>query len=139
MKQSTHEITFQTTGSSLLNITEPIKNWVRKQDVKNGLLTIFIKHTSASLTIQENADPDVLYDLNNFFRKLVPEDALLYRHNEEGADDMPAHIKSALTQKQFSIPIKHHDMAMGIWQGVYIFEHRAQAHKRTISLHIFGE
>jgi len=139
MKQSTHEITFQTTGSSLLNITEPIKNWVRKQDVKNGLLTIFIKHTSASLTIQENADPDVLYDLNNFFRKLVPEDALLYRHNEEGADDMPAHIKSALTQTQFSIPIKHHDMAMGIWQGVYIFEHRAQAHKRTISLHIFGE
>lgn len=139
MKQSTHEITFQTTGSSLLNITDPIKNWVRKQDVKNGLLTIFIKHTSASLTIQENADPDVLYDLNNFFRKLVPEDALLYRHNEEGADDMPAHIKSALTQTQFSIPIKHHDMAMGIWQGVYIFEHRAQAHKRTISLHIFGE
>ena len=139
MKQSTHEITFQTSGSSLLNITEPIKNWVRKQDVKNGLLTIFIKHTSASLTIQENADPDVLYDLNNFFRKLVPEDALLYRHNEEGADDMPSHIKSALTQTQFSIPIKHHDMAMGIWQGVYIFEHRAQAHKRTISLHIFGE
>jgi secondary thiamine-phosphate synthase enzyme len=112
---------------------------VRKQDVKNGLLTIFIKHTSASLTIQENADPDVLYDLNNFFRKLVPEDALLYRHNEEGADDMPAHIKSALTQTQFSIPIKHHDMAMGIWQGVYIFEHRAHVHKRTISLHIFGE
>jgi secondary thiamine-phosphate synthase enzyme len=139
MKQSTHEITFQTSGSSLLNITEPIKNWVRKQDVKNGLLTIFIKHTSASLTIQENADPDVLYDLNNFFRKLVPEDALLYRHNEEGADDMPAHIKSALTQTQFSIPIKHHDMAMGIWQGVYIFEHRAHVHKRTISLHIFGE
>jgi secondary thiamine-phosphate synthase enzyme len=139
MKQSTHEITFQTTGSSLLNITDPIKNWVRKQDVKNGLLTIFIKHTSASLTIQENADPDVLYDLNNFFRKLVPEDALLYRHNEEGADDMPAHIKSALTQTQFSIPIKHHDMAMGIWQGVYIFEHRAHVHKRTISLHIFGE
>lgn len=139
MKQSTHEITFQTTGSSLLNITEPIKNWVRKQDVKNGLLTIFIKHTSASLTIQENADPNVLYDLNNFFRKLVPEDALLYRHNEEGADDMPAHIKSALTQTQFSIPIKHHDMAMGIWQGVYIFEHRAHVHKRTISLHIFGE
>ena len=139
MKQSTHEITFQTTGSSLLNITEPIKNWAREQDVKNGLLTIFIKHTSASLTIQENADPDVLYDLNNFFRKLVPEDALLYRHNAEGADDMPAHIKSALTQTQLSIPIKHHDMAIGIWQGVYIFEHRAHAHKRTISLHIFGE
>ena len=139
MKQSTHEITFQTTGSSLLNITEPIKNWAREQDVKNGLLTIFIKHTSASLTIQENADPDVLYDLNNFFRKLVPEDALLYRHNAEGADDMPAHIKSALTQTQLSIPIKHLDMAIGIWQGVYIFEHRAHAHKRTISLHIFGE
>lgn len=112
---------------------------MREQNIKDGLLTIFIKHTSASLTIQENADPDVLYDLNNFFRKLVPEGRLLYRHNAEGADDMPAHIKSALTQTQLSIPIRNQNMAMGIWQGVYVFEHRAHAHKRTLSLHMFGE
>uniref|UniRef100_UPI003F6A5203 secondary thiamine-phosphate synthase enzyme YjbQ n=1 Tax=Pseudemcibacter sp. TaxID=2943293 RepID=UPI003F6A5203 len=92
-----------------------------------------------SLTIQENADPDVLYDLNNFFGKLVPENALLYRHNAEGADDMPAHIKSALTQTQLSIPIRNNDLNMGIWQGIYIFEHRAHAHKRTLVLHILGE
>lgn len=139
MKQSTHEITFQTTGSSLLNVTDPIKNWMRAQNIKEGLLTIFIKHTSASLTVQENADPDVLYDLNNFFRKLVPENTHLYRHNAEGVDDMPAHIKSALTQTQVSIPIINYELALGIWQGVYIFEHRAYAHKRTISLHIVGK
>ena len=139
MKQSTHEITFQTTGSSLLNVTSPIRDWVQSQDIDEGLLTIFIKHTSASLTIQENADPDVLFDLNNFFRKLVPEDSLLYRHNAEGPDDMPAHIRAALTQTQLSIPIKNKNLNMGIWQGIYIFEHRAHAHKRTLSLHIMGE
>ncbi|MBT5766285.1 MAG: YjbQ family protein [Kordiimonadaceae bacterium] len=139
MKQSSHEITFQTTGASLLYVTGPIQDWIGSQDIKNGLLTIFIKHTSASLTIQENADPDVLYDLNNFFGKLVPENALLYRHNAEGADDMPAHIKSALTQTQLSIPIRNNDLNMGIWQGIYIFEHRAHAHKRTLVLHILGE
>lgn len=139
MKQSSHEITFQTTGSSLLNVTGPIKDWIDSLDINEGLLTVFIKHTSASLTIQENADPDVLHDLNNFFGKLVPENTLLYRHNAEGADDMPAHIKSSLTQTQLSIPIKNNNLNMGIWQGIYIFEHRAHAHKRTLSLHILGE
>lgn len=139
MKQFSHSITFQTTGSSLLNVTGPIREWVREQGIFEGLLTVFIRHTSASLTIQENADPDVLYDLNNYFRKLVPEDQRLYRHNAEGPDDMPAHIKSALTQTQLSIPIDAGDMTLGTWQGIYVFEHRAHAHKRTISLHLMGE
>lgn len=139
MKQFSHSITFQTTGSSLLNVTGPIREWVREQGIFEGLLTVFIRHTSASLTIQENADPDVLYDLNNYFRKLVPEDQRLYRHNAEGPDDMPAHIKSALTQTQLSIPIDAGDMTLGTWQGIYVFEHRAHAHKRTVSLHLMGE
>lgn len=139
MKQFSHNITFQTTGSSLLNVTGPIRSWLDEQNCKQGLLTIFIGHTSASLVIQENADPTVLYDLNNFFRKLVPEDERLYRHNTEGADDMPAHIKSALTQTQLSIPVNEGQMSLGTWQGVYIFEHRSHAHKRTISLHLIGE
>lgn len=139
MKQFSHNITFQTTGSSLLDVTGPVRMWVRDQGITEGLLTIFIRHTSASLTIQENADPDVLFDLNNFFRKLVPEDGRLYRHNAEGPDDMPAHIKSALTQTQLAIPLAGGDMTLGTWQGIYIFEHRAHAHKRTISLHLLGE
>ena len=139
MKQFSHEITFQTTGSSLLDVTGPISRWVDEQEISQGLLTIFIRHTSASLTIQENADPSVLYDLNNFFRKLVPDDTRLYSHNAEGADDMPAHIKSALTQTQLTIPVSAAAMVLGTWQGIYIFEHRAHAHKRTISLHLIGE
>ena len=139
MKQFSHSITFQTTGSSLLDITGPIREWVSDQGLSEGLLTMFIRHTSASLTIQENADPDVLFDLNHFFRKLVPEDERLYRHNAEGPDDMPAHIKSALTQTQLNVPLTANDLMLGTWQGIYIFEHRAHAHKRTISLHLMGE
>ena len=139
MKQFSHSITFQTTGSSLLNITSPIRDWVYGQGISEGILTVFIRHTSASLTVQENADPDVLYDLNNFFRKLVPEDQRLYRHNAEGPDDMPAHIKSALTQTQLTVPVFSGDLTLGVWQGIYIFEHRAHAHKRTISLHLMGD
>lgn len=139
MKQVSHEITFQTTGSSLLDITGPVRSWVNSLGISEGLLTVFIRHTSASLTIQENADPDVLYDLNNFFRKMVPEDSSLYRHKAEGPDDMPAHIKAALTQTQVSIPIADRDMMLGTWQGLYIFEHRTHAHKRTVSLHLIGE
>ncbi len=139
MKQFSNEITFQTTGSSLLDITGPVKSWVNEQAIEQGLLTVFIRHTSAALTIQENADPDVLYDLNSFFRRIVPESSSLYRHNAEGADDMPAHIKSALTQTQLTIPIVDGELVFGVWQGLYIFEHRAHAHKRNISLHIIGE
>jgi|TARA_R110002096_G_scaffold436096_2_gene667490 secondary thiamine-phosphate synthase enzyme len=139
MKQFSHEITFQTTGSSLLNVTGPIRGWINEQGISEGLLTIFIRHTSASLTIQENADPDVLRDLNNFFGRLVPEDELLYRHNAEGPDDMPAHIRSALTQTQINVPVADYQMSLGTWQGIYIFEHRAHAHKRTLVLHLIGE
>lgn len=139
MKQYTHEIIFQTTGESLLDVTNPIKSWVQGHDIRDGLLTIFIRHTSASLTIQENADPDVLYDLNNFFKKLVPEDLRLYRHNAEGEDDMPAHIKSTLTQTSLTIPVSSYDLVLGLWQAIYIFEHRAHAHKRSVSLHLIGE
>jgi secondary thiamine-phosphate synthase enzyme len=139
MKQFTHNITFQTTGSSLLDVTSPIRSWLQGLDIQDGLLTIFIKHTSASLTIQENADPDVLFDLNRFFRKLVPEEHGLYRHNAEGSDDMPSHIKAALTQTQITIPLSDYEMALGIWQAIYIFEHRAHAHKRTLCLHVMGE
>lgn len=139
MKQFSHEITFQTTGSSLLDVTGPIRGWIIEQGISQGLLTVFIRHTSASLTIQENADPDVLHDLNNFFGRLVPEDDLLYRHNAEGPDDMPAHIKSALTQTQVTVPIADYQLMLGTWQGIYIFEHRAHAHKRTLSLHLIGE
>ena len=139
MKQFSNEITFQTTGSSLLDITGPIKSWLQEQSIEQGLLTVFIRHTSASLTIQENADPDVLFDLNNFFRRIVPENANLYRHNAEGPDDMPAHIKSALTQTQLNIPIVNSEPVLGVWQGIYIFEHRAHAHKRNIILHLIGE
>jgi secondary thiamine-phosphate synthase enzyme len=139
MKQSSTELTFQTSGSSLLDVTRPIKAWLQEQDVEQGLLTVFIRHTSASLTIQENADPDVLYDLNSFFKKLVPESERLYRHNAEGPDDMPAHIKSALTQTQLTIPITNSDLVLGTWQGIYIFEHREHAHKRHLSLHLIGQ
>lgn len=139
MKQFSHEITFQTTGSSLLNVTGPIRGWINEQGISQGLLTVFIRHTSASLTIQENADPDVLHDLNNFFGRLVPEDELLYRHNAEGSDDMPAHIRSALTQTQVNVPVADYQLMLGTWQGIYIFEHRAHAHKRTLSLHLIGE
>lgn len=139
MKQFSNEITFQTTGHSLLDITGPIRRWVDEQNIDQGILTIFIRHTSASLTIQENADPDVLYDLNQFFRRLVPEDSRLYKHITEGPDDMPAHIKSALTQTQLTIPVSNKSMVLGTWQGIYIFEHRAHAHKRHISLHLLGQ
>ena len=139
MKQFSNEITFQTTGSSLLDVTGPVRGWLNEQAIEQGLLTVFIRHTSASLTIQENADQDVLYDLNNFFRRIVPESTGLYRHNAEGPDDMPAHIKSALTQTQLTIPIVDGELVLGVWQGIYIFEHRAHAHKRNISLHIIGE
>ncbi len=123
----------------MLNVTGPLADWVDSCSINQGLLTVFIRHTSASLTIQENADPDVLYDLEEFFGKLVPQDGVHYRHNTEGKDDMPAHIKSALTNVQLTIPVMDGKMALGIWQGIYIFEHRAHAHKRSLALHLMGK
>jgi secondary thiamine-phosphate synthase enzyme len=134
-----HRIQVETRGKGLYEFTGSIESWLAAQGVQTGLLTVFIQHTSASLTIQENADPDVVYDLNQFFGRLAPEDDRLYRHTVEGPDDMPAHIRAALTLTQLSIPVDHGRLALGTWQGVYVFEHRARPHRRTVVLHLLGE
>jgi secondary thiamine-phosphate synthase enzyme len=123
----------------LYEITDRIASWVSAQGVRTGLVTVFIQHTSASLTIQENADPDVVRDLNDFLERLVPEDVRLYRHTAEGPDDMTSHIRAALTQTQLSIPVEGGRMALGTWQGVYVFEHRTRAHRRSVVLHLMGD
>jgi secondary thiamine-phosphate synthase enzyme len=120
-------------------VTAPVARWLGAQTVRQGLLTVFIQHSSASLVIQENADPDVRTDLEAFFRRLVPEDARLYRHGAEGPDDMPAHIRSALLPTQLSIPVADGRMALGTWQGLYVFEHRRAPHRRTLILSLLGD
>ena len=120
-------------------MTPEIDAWLAGQAVHDGLLTVFIRHTSASLVIQENADPDVLRDLDAFFARLVPESTSLYRHNAEGPDDMPAHIRSALTQSHINVPVSGGRMALGAWQAIYVFEHRAAPHTRRLALHLIGE
>ena len=107
--------------------------------MRTGVLTVFVQHTSASLVIQENADPDVVRDLNDFFARLAPEDQRLYRHTVEGPDDMPAHIRAALTQTHLAIPVQEGRLALGTWQGIYLFEHRAANHRRNVVLHLIGE
>ena len=139
MKQFTHALTVSTRGKGLYQITREIAAWQQQRPVRDGLLTVFVRHTSASLMIQENADPDVIRDLNTFFDRLVPEDNRLYRHTVEGADDMPAHIRAALTATQLSIPVLDGQLALGTWQGVYLFEHRSTAHRRSVVLHLLGE
>lgn len=135
----THTILLvRTAGQGLTDITAPVAEFVRRSGVSEGLLTAFIQHTSASLTIQENADPDVLADLNDFFRRVVKEDPGLYRHTMEGADDMPAHIRAALTNVQISVPVLTGDMVLGTWQGIYVFEHRARPHDRRVVLYLSG-
>lgn len=138
MKQAQHRLALQTTGQGLYEVTREVAGWVAAQGIVDGLLTLFCRHTSASLTIQENADPDVMRDLESFFKKLAPEDPRLYRHTIEGPDDMPAHIRSALTNVQLSIPISGGRMALGNWQGIFLFEHRTHAHDRSIALHLIG-
>ena len=139
MRQANHEFSTSTRGKGLYNITNQIKSWVTQQKVETGLLTIFIPHTSASIVIQENADPDVLHDLSDFFQRLVPEDSTNYLHRSEGSDDMPAHIRSALTQTQISIPVNSGNPSLGTWQDIYLFEHRNQSHTRLINLHLIGQ
>jgi secondary thiamine-phosphate synthase enzyme len=139
MKQATHEISFKTRGRGLVNINHEIVSWVQGQGMTTGLLTVFIRHTSASLVIQENADPDVLTDLNAFLNRLVPDGDPQYRHSSEGDDDMPAHIRSALTQTQISIPLVNRRLALGTWQDIYLFEHRTAPHRRQVVLHLSGE
>lgn len=139
MIQAQTEIKVATHGKGLYEFTDEVERWLSSQQVRNGLLTAFIRHTSASLTVQENADPDVIHDLNNFFGRIAPEDNRLYRHTIEGPDDMPAHIRAALTATQLSIPVQQNRMVLGTWQGIYVFEHRSSPHRRSVALHIIGE
>jgi secondary thiamine-phosphate synthase enzyme len=139
MRQAVNEIEIRTPGRGLHLITDPVRRWAEGQGLETGLLTMFARHSSASLLIQENADPDVLRDLDDFFARLVPEDRALYRHGEEGPDDMPSHIRAALTQTQLSIPLIEGRLALGTWQGLYLFEHRRAPHRRRICLHLLGD
>ena len=137
MEQYIETISLATKGQGLYEITSKISEWLSKQKIKKGLLTIFLQHTSCSLIIQENADPDVKKDLKKFFDQIAPE-SNNYNHQSEGPDDMPAHIKSSLMQTHLSIPIENNQMVLGTWQGIYIFEHRNKSHNRKIKLHCIG-
>ena len=139
MQQIFHEIQVNTEGQGLYDFTNKTTSWLNKQKIYNGILNINILHTSASLIIQENADPDVLYDLKFFFNKLVPMENKLYKHTTEGKDDMPAHIKSALTNNQITLSIKDKKVMLGTWQGLYLFEHRIEKHTRILSHHFIGD
>ena len=139
MTQFHTEITVHTRGKGLYECTDQVERWLASNPMTSGLLTVFIRHTSASLTIQENADPDVIHDLNAFFSRIVPEDERLYRHTIEGPDDMPAHIRAALTATQLSIPVHGSRMVLGTWQGIYVFEHRSASHHRAVALHFIGD
>ena len=138
MQQIFHEIKINTKGQGLYDFTKKTVSWLTNQKIVNGILNINILHTSASLVIQENADPDVLYDLKNFFDKLAPMDNKLYKHTTEGKDDMPAHIKSALTNNQLTLSFKDKKLMLGTWQGLYLFEHRIEQHTRILTHHLIG-
>ena len=138
LTQATTTLDFDTGGRGLLEITAPVEQWVQGTGHRNGLLTLFIRHTSASLLVQENADPDVQADLERFFARLVPDGDPLFRHRDEGPDDMPAHVRSALTAVQLSVPVIDGRMALGTWQGIYLWEHRKRPHRRQVVLHLIG-
>jgi secondary thiamine-phosphate synthase enzyme len=138
LKQSVHTLEISTRGQGLYEFTSQISEWLSQQKIATGLLTVFCRHTSASLLIQENADPTVQVDIKNYFSRIAPESSS-YIHNYEGADDMPAHLKTALTSVQLSIPVVSGRLALGTWQGVYLFEHRVRSHRREIVLHVIGE
>ena len=139
MQQVFEEIKVKTNGQGFYNFTQRTLEWLSNQKIKNGILNINIMHTSASLVIQENADPDVLHDLKNFFHKLVPMNEKLYKHSTEGKDDMPAHIKSALTNNQLTLSLKNKNLILGTWQGLYLFEHRIEKQTRVLSHHLIGD
>jgi secondary thiamine-phosphate synthase enzyme len=132
-------LSIETAPREIKEITAEVARWVGRQPIAIGLLTVYLPHTSASLLIQENALPDVLRDLDTFLRRLVPEDVALYRHNDEGPDDMPAHIKSALTQTQLTIPVTDGRIQLGAWQGIFLLEHRATPHSRSLVLTLIGQ
>ena len=139
MKQEFYYLQIKTNGQKLYEFTNDTIQWISQNNFKNGILNLSIQHTSASLIVQENADPDVQTDLINYFDKLAPMDNKLYVHTTEGKDDMPAHIKSALTNNQISLSVKDSELLLGTWQGIYLFEHRLEAQKRTIIHHFIGE
>ena len=139
MKQEFYNLKINTSGQRLYEFTDKTLSWIEKNNFKNGILNLSIQHTSASIIVQENADPDVQTDLINYFDKLAPMDKRLYIHTTEGKDDMPAHIKSALTNNQISLSIKNKELLLGTWQGIYLFEHRLNSHQRTIIHHFIGE
>lgn len=138
MRQSASILTIDTRGQGLLEITSRISAWQRAQAVDTGLLTVFCRHTSASLLIQENAAPEVRGDIERYFARIAPESDV-YAHNDEGPDDMPAHLRTALTQVQLTIPVIGGELALGTWQGIYLFEHRRRPHRRQLALQLFGE
>ena len=139
MKQEFYNLKISTNGQKLYEFTDKTLEWIKKNQFNNGLINISIQHTSASLIVQENADPDVQTDLINYFDKLAPMKNDLYIHTSEGKDDMPAHIKSALTNNQISLSIKDKELLLGTWQGLYLFEHRLEAHTRTLIHHYIGD
>ena len=139
MKQEFFNLQINTNGQKLYEFTDQTLNWVNENNFKNGILNLSIQHTSSSLIVQENADPDVQTDLIKYFDKLAPMDNSLYIHTTEGKDDMPAHIKSALTNNQISLSIKNKELLLGTWQGLYLFEHRLESQKRSIIHHFLGE
>ena len=139
LRQYQHTISVDTRGRGLVDITRPVVRWVADTGIVDGLLTLFIRHTSASLLIQENADPDVRADLDRFLARLVPDGDPLFRHRDEGPDDMPAHVRAALTAIQLSVPVSGARLALGTWQGLYVWEHRLRPHARAVALYLIGE
>jgi secondary thiamine-phosphate synthase enzyme len=139
LRQAFHELTITTRGRGLYEFTRDVESWVARRGFKEGLVTLHLRHTSASLLIQENADPDVRADLERFFKRLVPDGDPLFEHTVEGDDDMPAHIRTALTTVNLSIPVNGGQLALGTWQGIYLWEHRRAPHTRRVALHLMGE
>jgi len=139
LRQATHELKISTRRRGLYEFTDQAVNWVAQTRIKEGLLTLHLRHTSASLLIQENADPDVRRDLEAFFSRLVPDGDPLFVHTAEGEDDMPAHVRTALTAVNLSVPVRLGELALGTWQGIYLWEHRQSPHARSVALHIIGE
>ena len=139
LRQSQGTLAFDTRGRGLVEITRPVADWVARAGIRSGLLTLFVRHTSASLVVQENAEPAVRGDLERFFARLVPDGDSLFRHRDEGPDDMPAHVRAALTAVQLSIPVAEGRMTLGTWQGIYLWEHRLRPHRRQVALHLLGE
>lgn len=139
MRQVQHEFSLRTPGPGAVDLTGEVREWVRASGIRVGLASLYIQHTSASLMIQENYDPQVMADMEAFLRRLVPPGDSLFRHTAEGPDDMPAHVRAALTHTSVSIPVRDADLALGTWQGIYLYEHRDRPHARTVMAHLLGE